>query len=262
MRHGWPILIVFALVSGCATPASREKITQAYELLNSPSPNYAHMTALADGYLTDDPSGDAAADALYIKGRALEEKAQRDASSPQQDFASAYALYAQALQKSPRPALEGLIRTGMGNVLYFQDRYAAAINELLAGYEKLERDDNKAWALYRIGLCHQRLASWDQADSTFAAVTRLYPNTLPAQRAAEHMGARHFFVQVATFSTPQLADATIADLKKLGVNALRYADQSGRGLQYVRIGPMPNYDSAKSARDRVWGKYRDAMIIP
>jgi tetratricopeptide (TPR) repeat protein len=190
MRHGWPILIVFALVAGCAAnPASREKITQAYEQLNSPSPNYGQMTALADEYLAQEPNGDAAADALYIKGRALEEKAQRDASSPQQDFAQAYALYGQALAKSPRPALEGLIRTGMGNVLYFQDRYAAAVNELSAGYEKLERDDNKAWALYRVGLCQQRLGQWDQADGTFAAVARLYPSTVPAQRAAEHMGA-------------------------------------------------------------------------
>jgi TolA-binding protein len=219
------------------------------------------MTAAADEYVAKQPAGSALADALYLRGRALEEKAQRDAASPQKDVADAYNAYTEALAANPRPELEGLIHIGMGNVLYFQDRYAAAINELTSGYEKATRESDKAWALYRVGLCNQRLAKWDEADKFFAAVQQQYPGTAQAQRARDHQGAKAFWVQVATFGSPAAASTAADELKKQGLAAQLFVDTT-RNAQVVRVGPLPTYDAATAMRQRVLGKYRDSIIVP
>lgn len=266
----WPVLntalsplLALLLCAGCANNASRDNLAAAYQQLASPTPDYNQVSQAADAYLAEQPTGPDAADALYLKGRAFEERGQRSAATGATDFSTAYSLYSQALARSPRPALEGLIRTGMGNVLYFQERYAAAINELSAGHEKLEKDWDKAWALYRIGLCNQRLGRWEEADRMFSSVATTYPQvTDAARRAREHQGARAFWVQVAAYTTPQLAENTIADLKKQTLPAARFADPSGKGIQYVRVGPYPTYDAARSTRQRLTTKYPGALILP
>jgi TolA-binding protein len=258
------LTLAAALLGGCAAnnPPPRESLQAAYRELENPTPNYATMIGAADAYLAGQPAGPDAADALYLHGRALEEKGQRDGSSPQKDFSDAAAYYTQAMNKSPRPALEGLIRTGLGNVYYFQDRYANAANELASAVDKLQRDNDKAWALYRIGLCQQRLGQWDAADATFAGVQHAYPTSEQAKRAREHQGARSFWVQVATYASAQQADGAVTDLKKQGLPAQRFAEVGGQNLQLVRVGPFPSYDSAHQTKERVWAKYQTAMIVP
>src|SRR4051794_26293343 len=174
--------VALMLGGGCAAPqpTTKEKLAEAYGQLESPNPDYAGMSAAADAYLKEQPEGPAAADALYLHGRALEEKAQRDAAGAQRGLGGGDKYYSPARTKNPRPQLEALIHVGMGNVLYFQDRYAAAINELASGYAKLERAEDKAWALYRIGLCHQRMGNWEEADRNFAMVQEQFSNTLQA----------------------------------------------------------------------------------
>jgi tetratricopeptide (TPR) repeat protein len=263
-RLGGVLLVIAAVVTlgGCAgQPTAKDRLADAYRQLESPNPDYNEMSAAASAYLQEQPNGAAAAEALYLHGRALEEKARRDPAAPQQDWAEAYNTYSQALTKNPRPGLEGLIRVGMGNVLYFQDRYAAAINELGAGYEKLERDEDKAWALYRIGLCQQRMGNWAEADRLFAGVQAQFPNGDPAQRSREKQGAKGFWVQVATFASPAQADQATAELKRQGLAAQRFQDHA-RNVQYVRVGPLENYTSAVATRQRVAGRYKDAVIIP
>jgi TolA-binding protein len=248
--------------AGCAHgPTPRDNLATAYREFESPNPNYAQIADAADAYLKEQPTGPAAADALYLRGRALEEKGQRDASSPQKDFADAYNYYSQALAQRPRPGLAALIHVGMGNVLYFQDRYSAAIHELTNGLEQLERDPDKAWALYRVGLCYQRLAHWEEADKQFIAVQQRFPNTDQAARAREHQGARAFYVQVATYAAPAQADATTAELKRQGLPAQRFQD-TARNVQYVRVGPMNTYEAAVAAKQKLWGRYRDAVVVP
>ena len=254
------LLAGFFLLSGCGGNGAKEKLGAAYQQLDGPNPNYVEIAGAADAYLKENPTGPAAADALYLHGRALEAKSQRDPASPQRDWADAYSYYTQALAQKPRPALEGLIHVGMGNILYFQDRYGAASSELAAGYEKLERDTDKAWALYRIGLCQQRLGKWQDADRTFVQVQQQFPNSEPALRSRDHQGYNAFWVQVATFPNPQMASAAMTELKKQGLNAQLFVDTT-RNAQVVRVGPL-TYEGALATKQRVLAKYRDALIVP
>ncbi len=251
------------MLSGCASDqAVNEKLNDAYKQLESPRPDYAMMMEAADGYLTAQPNGKGTAEALYLRGRAFEEKSRQDSPSPEQDLTQANIAYTQAMGRSPKPGLEGLIHTGIGNVLYFQNRFAPAINELTAGFEKLERDNDKAWALYRIGLCQQRMGQWEFADRTFSSVQQQFAGTDQSTRAAQHLGARAFWVQVGAFAGAAQADATVTELKKLGLTGSKFADPSRPGVQLVRVGPIANYDAALAVKQRVWAKYQGAMIVP
>ena len=255
-------VIVAIGVIGCAHgPTAKENLATAYKEFDSPNPNYAQVADAADAYLKEQPTGPAAADALYLRGRALEAKGQADTASPQKDFADAYNYYEQALGQKPRPGLAALIHIGMANVLYFQGRYSAAINEFNLGLPQAERDDTRAWALYRIGVCEQRMGQWEDADRQFVAVQQQFPNTPQAQQAREKQGARAFYVQVGSYAGTQQADAAAAELKKQGYPAQRFVDTS-RNVQLVRVGPMPTYEAAAATKQKIWAKYRDAIVVP
>src|SRR4051794_5927809 len=264
MVRGLCVILGATLLAGCAGNAqsAKDRLAGAYGELANPQPNYAEVAAAADQYLMENPNGPAAADALYLRGRAMEEKGQRDPASPAADFADAYNYYSQAASRNPRPALEGLIHAGLGNVLYFQDRYTQSMMELTTSYDRLEKPEDKAWAMYRIALCQQRLGKWDQADRNFALVQQEFPGSVQAQRAREHQGAKAFWVQVGAYASPQQAEAVVADLKKTGLAAARFAEPTGKGTQFVRVGPMPSYEQAQGAKKRVERKYVGAMIYP
>jgi cell division septation protein DedD len=124
----------------------------------------------------------------------------------------------------------------------------------------LKNPETKSWVLYRTGLCHQRLGQFDQADKTFADVQQKYPNTVPAQRAREHAGARGFMLQLATFASPSTAQNTMESLRRDGVNPTAAAD--GRGRTVVRIGPLSSYQQALTLKQRYQDRFADALILP
>lgn len=223
---------------------------------------YNQALADADKVIASGQHGPATAEALYLKGRALEGKnstGELKAAEVTQNLAAARAAYMQALDTVPKQPLDSYIRTSLANVAYFQDDYSTAISQWAAAYDKLDRDDVKAWALYRIGVSQQRIGQYDQADKTFGNVQTTFPNTVPAQRAREHQGARAFYVQLATFSTGQAADTAVASLKQQGVPAAR-ADNGNTSI--VRIGPVSSYSQATYFKQRFADKYPDAIILP
>ena len=224
---------------------------------------YNEAIAKADAaFAAAAPHGEGTPEALYLKGRSFEAKNAAGVTEDQAtaNLQAAREAYIKALGENPRQPLNAYIRTSLGNVAYFQDDYQTAISQLTTAYDNLDRDDLKAWALYRTGLSQQRLAQFEQADKTFAAVQQKHPSSLPAQRAREHVGARAFYVQLATYAQPATADKAVADLKKQGVTATRV--QSPQGNAYLRVGPIASYNQALYTRSRFLSKYPDALIIP
>lgn len=224
---------------------------------------YDDAVARADQVLAAvGPHGAGAAEALYVRGRALEGKNAAGVSDEQAraNLQAAREAYIQALGENPPQPLHAYLRASLGNVAYFQDDYQTAIAQLSAAYDHLDREDLKAWALYRIGLSQQRQAQFAQADQTFAAVQQRHGNTIPAQRARERQGARAFFVQLATFAQPAAADRAAAELRKQGIAATRVAGPEGRA--FLRVGPMASYAHAQSTRRQLLERYPDAVIIP
>lgn len=221
---------------------------------------YDQATAAADRYLKKNPTGNAAAEALYLRGRAIEQKAKAGSADTAAQLEHAKAHYLKALTLSPSATLESYLYTSLGNVSYWLDDYGAAESHWLNAYKRLDRDDLKAWILYRIGLCRQRLGNWANADAAFASVQRQYPGTEAATRAAAHQGARAFNVQVAAFKSTASADRLVSTLRSQKYPAFR--QDKPNSLSLVLVGPCKTFAEANSYRSRLLPQYKDALITP
>ncbi len=264
IRHSFVILVSsFVIVpSGCGGPQphAQEKATLQAASRSIEAQQFDQAIAQADVYLAKIPHGPGSAEALYIKGRGYEGRVAQNIAAAQANLQSARTAYIQALAGNPSPILEPSIHTSLANVAYFQDDYATALAQWTTAYPKLLDDSVRGWVLYRIGICQQRLGEFDRADQTFAQVQNSFRNSVPAQRAREHQGARSFHVQLATFASAASADNAAVKLRIQGVNPVRTMNPQGQ--QQLRIGPIPNYAQATTLKNRFASQYPDALVIP
>ena len=249
-------------LGGCGPqrPQPDDKATLQSGYRSLEAQQYNEAIAAADAYLARVPHGSGSAEALYLKGRGYEGRLAHSQSEAAGNLQSARNAYIQALTLSSSPTLESSIHTSLGNVAYFQDDYPTALGQWTVAYPRLRDSDVRAWVLYRIGICQQRMGSFDRADETFTNVQRTFPNTVPAQRSREHQGARAFYVQLATYSSPGGADKAAAALRAQGVTPVRVMDRQGN--QQVRVGPVPTYMQALNLKGRFTSQYPDAIVIP
>jgi outer membrane protein assembly factor BamD (BamD/ComL family) len=255
------------LVAGCTSntsPQSRQQLNAGYAALDRQDYNAA--IASAEQFLHEHPNGGAGtAEALYLQGRVFEQRSTVEEAEGRQDQAkidlqAARDAYVRGLNQRADPRVMALLHAGVANTAYFQEDYATAMNEWAVAYPNLSPPDAQAWALYRIGICQQRLGRFEQADRNFAAVKQDFPGSVPAKRAAEHIGARAFYVQVGAYADAANADKIAASLQSQGYRAARAAGPGSR--QEVRVGPAFNYADAKTLLARLQPAYKDAMIEP
>lgn len=251
------LAMVFAVV-GCV-PKEDRSLRQGYDALAAQ--DFPRALSLADQQLRESPTGPGAAEAYYLRGRALEQMPTPSRAQSMANLAAARTAYEQALARNPSRTLRTYTRASLGNVAFFQDDYATAANAFSLAYTDLEDANSRAWALYRTGLSLQRLGRFEDADRTFAEVRRRYPDTTQARRAAEVAGARAFHLRIATYSTPGAAERATADLRRQGfrgIDTIRVAS----GSLVLRIGPYPTYTSARAAQAQLASRFPDAMIMP
>ncbi|MGE5609375.1 MAG: SPOR domain-containing protein [Bacillota bacterium] len=249
---------VTAVAGGCHSAANAE-LDKGYAALEQNQ--YNEAMAAADRYLQQNPTGNGTANAMYLRGRAIEQRVKRTDAEASANLQDAKAHYLKALQLSPGRTLEAFINTSLGNVCYWLNDYASAANYWRAAYNGLENNTLQSWVLYRIGLCQQRLGQWGEADRTFAAVQQGFGGTEAAARARTHQGYRAFYVQVAAFQSATSAERLMGSLRAQGLPTFRQ-ERPERKLQVVLVGPMKTYADATAAKDRLRGQYRDAMVMP
>jgi TolA-binding protein len=266
--HGgrsWQTVLVSVLSAllagglGCANQKDTQNLQEGFQALDFK--NYERAITAADDYLAKHPTGDGAAEAAYLRGRAFEQRVKVSEAEATANLREAKASYEKALTLMPSKQLEGFVRASLGNVSYWLNDFGAAEVNWRDAYEKLEPGDLRVWVLYRTGLSQQRLGKWEAADETFAQVEREYPGSEPAARSAAHRGARAFYVQVAAFSSPQPAEKLAQTLRSQGYPAGRY-EKKEKGLQLVMAGPLKRYEEAVAMKNRLGGIYRDAVIVP
>jgi TolA-binding protein len=251
-------VMALLLIAGCGDNSARQELTEGYSSLDAQQ--YDQAISQADAFLQHTPAGPGSAEALYLKGRALEQKPASSVSESRANLQSAREAYIDALQRNPSPQLEAYIHTSLANVAYSQDDYAVAATEWTIAYGKLDDPGIKSWVLYRIGLCRQRMGQFADADKVFTSVQENYPNTPAAQRSLEHQGVRGFSVQMATFATGSTADSAVLTLRSQGVLASKKLDNRGRSV--VMVGPLPSYQQAESIKVRYASTYPNAIILP
>lgn len=264
MGH-WPkILVISSLaiwIAGCAwQPAEREKATLQAGYGSLEARQYEQAIAQADAYLARVPHGRGSAEALYLKGRGYEGRVAHSQAEAKANLEAARKAYIAALWLNPPRKLDGIIRASLANVAYFQNDYRTAMAQWATAYDMLEDRAVQAWALYRIGICQQRLGEFDRADRTFEQVQDRFGGSIPAQRARERHGMRGFYLQVATFSSPSDTNRAVEGLRSQGLKTV--CVRAPNGYQKVRIGPLASYQQALGLKSRFSREYPDAMVIP
>jgi len=251
------LIIIAGLLAGCPDP-SQQTLRRGYDALEAKE--YQEAITRADEYLQQKPTGPGSAEALYLRGRGYEEKTAANPNEAAANLQAARAAYVDALKMGPPKLLEAYVRTSLANVAYFQDDFPVALQQWTNAYESLDRDDVRAWVLYRIGLSQQRLGQFDSADRTFGKVQQTFPDTTPAVRSREHVGLRAFYVQVGVYSSASSADKASARIRQAGAVPARFVDTRNR--QVVRAGPFSSYADARAIRGRLLGAFPDAIIVP
>jgi tetratricopeptide (TPR) repeat protein len=249
---------VLALAAGCQ-PSRPPALVDGYAALKASQ--FDRALTLADQQIAKTPSGPSAAEAFYLRGRALEQRPASTASESASRWAQARTAYQQCLAQSPPPQLRAYALASLGNVAFFQDDYATAAESFRQAYSNLDSSDSRAWALYRAGLSYQRLGRFADADRFFDEVVRRYPNTLQARRASENRGQRAFFIRLASFSSESRANQAAADLRRQGFSGISIVRDS-RGTFLVRVGPYSSYNAAQSGRLQALSRFPDALIMP
>lgn len=269
MRNArWILLTAALLFCGCAanpqTTENRKTLQAGYQALESG--DYDTAMAQSEQFLRDNPTaGRGTPEAMYLQGRVLEHRAEAaDAagheSEARANLQDARLTYVHGLELNPPPKVAALLHAGVANTAYFQEDYFVAMREWSAALPGLSQPDAKAWVLYRLGLCQQRLGRFEEADRSFAEVRKQFPHTEPAQRAAAHEGAKAFYVALGSWADAKGADAVVNALHAQGFSATESTHPNGRHA--VRVGPANNYDQAKALRARLLGAYPAAAIEP
>lgn len=244
-------------LAGCGSSKHAEDLSTGFAAVDQQQ--YDLALQKADRYLQENPTGSNSAEAMYLRGRALEQRPKPNDATANSDLRQARAAYEQALGLSPAPKTQSYIQAALGNVCYWLGDYVQAERNWEAAYNSLQEGELKAWVLYRIGLCQQRQGNWTAADRTFGLVRQQWPGSVQAQRSAAHQGWRNFSVQVAAFQSPASADKMVHELRLQGFSASR---QSKGNLQVVIVGPASNYSQALALRAKLLREHRDAMIVP
>jgi tetratricopeptide (TPR) repeat protein len=258
------LVVVSLIAAGCAAGCAADGTTKAnleagFAALESKQ--FDEAIGRADEQLARTPRGPVSAEALYLKGRAIEQRVKPDNAAARADLEQARHHYLDALQQAPPRPLDAYIKTSLANIDYAQDDYASALRGWSAVYPELENDDVKSWVHYRIGLCQQRLGQFAAADRTYAAVLESYPNTIPAQRARQHMGKHSFAVQLTRpLTDPKAAERVMQQARREGAMPTRLVDPNGNHI--VTVGPTSTYAQALQLKARFAGSYPDAMIVP
>jgi tetratricopeptide (TPR) repeat protein len=252
-------LLIAITAIGCGPDQKAKKdLEESYLALESGRGDDAIMHAQ---YLLDrSPTGPGTAEALYVQGQAYEKRVASSQQEARANLQTAEHFYSEAFAHQPSRQLEAYLHSALANVSYFQDDYVTALREWTTAYESLEDKDVKSWVLYRVGLCHQRMGNFNEADQILVAVQEKYPDTIPAQRAKEKYGAKAFSVQLATFANATAADGVINSLRQDGTSAARRSDPKGHVVVFV--GPVSSYQQALSLKARYATKYPDAVIVP
>jgi tetratricopeptide (TPR) repeat protein len=251
---------MLALAACGADPARVAQLQTASDDISQRQ--YDQAMANANAVANADPTGPTAAEAFYLRGRAEEERTKPDAAASARDLNDARADYVHALSLSPSKELEGRIHAGIANVAYFQDDYSGAADEWGKAYALLNDQDWKSWALYRQGLSQQRLGLFSQADTIFDQVQAQFPNTPPAQRAAEHRGVHEFWVQLGAYSRGDDAGRAFQKAQAAGIQAQRDSEPSDNGLILLRVGPYSNYIAAQQTKASIAGSFPEALVTP
>ena len=250
-----------------AAPTPKEQLTVAYRDLDQRQYDSAYVKA--DAVLRKQPAGPGSAEALYLQGRVAEAKAEQAGtagqsrrrpapSSPRRRTFTCGPCRCRRCRRS-----RALCRCGLANAAFYLDDYQTAVREWGLAFPLVERPEDKAWVLFRVGLCQQRLGWFEMADRSFARLPAGIPRLRARRpRPRRAVGQRSFYLPGRRLLVaPKTPTAEVTRIRARRLAATRGNDPT-TGRQIVRVGPFPTYVEARAAQAQLARAYPDAIVIP
>lgn len=251
------VLAWMAAMGGGCNPHQQLLRAGASALKNE---EYDQTILLANDALEEKLTKEEAAEALYLRGRAFEQRPVTSQGQLDANMQAARSSYVEALKRGPSKELSTYIHASLGKVAFFQDDFGTASQQLWLAYGELKDKNLKAASLYYMGKSQQRSGQFGAADQTFATLTQRFGGTEWAKKAAASRGVRAFYVQLGVYSTAKATEPMVAAMQQRGIQAARAIDDKGRYL--LKAGPFGTYAQAKHARQRLQDLFKDAFVTP
>jgi tetratricopeptide (TPR) repeat protein len=261
MRNGWRAWMVgglAALMLGGCIDSNQQQIKPYLEAGEVALGGKRYDAAVADANdaLKIAPN----AQALYLRGRAEEDRPKLDENVANFDWSAARADYQAALDLQPGQPLKADCQAGLANLAFDQGNYEVALTQWASAVDHLDQPQDKAWALYRMGECQQRLGRYQDADQTFQRVVKDYSDQEVATLARQRIGVHGFYVQIGAYDKVPDAQAAMRKAQAAGFSCQEFAQ--GNGLLAVRGGPYTTYRQAEQAKASVASGFPGAIIGP
>jgi TolA-binding protein len=207
---------------------------------------YDQALDLAGQFLTAFANNSLAPDARYIVAECQIQK---------KDYAQAETLYRTLLEGVAEHPEKNLWQIRLGLAIYLQKKYQAAIDTLLPIAPQLTSPDQKAEALYLIGLSHFQLNQFNDAATQLQAAMAAHSAWRQADETLLYLArAQHKLGQI-----DQALVTLDALLKNYPATAL--ADQVYYHLGEYRYA-ADQYAEAAAAYDQVIQKYAQSTYLP
>lgn len=203
---------------------------------------------------TRDPS--ATADALYIRGMSRAKLERR---------AEAYGDLRQAVARAGDVEVKWRANLMLGTLYYEDGNWAAAAQALISATANMPAVPPQDTALYRLGLCHERLGRWTEARYAYQKIVNQFSSGKLAQDARRRLdaNANAYSIQCGAFGKPENANSRAADLQRKGFAAsVRRETRGGGALHVVYVGRYANYDEAQRQLGLVRQHVPDAVLWP
>ncbi len=247
-------LLLVALLSGCGqeiSPHQQQELASGTEAYNAG--NYSQVIRHANAVLQETRSGQAAAQAWYLRGMARYEQDQLQAA--REDLQ-------QALDEAHEASLMVKAADALGEIAYRQDDLTAAAGYFQTVLERGEPTQPPAdHAHYRLGSIYQRQSQWEQADLHFQRLIYHFPDSELAELASQRSGARHWTIQAGSFTE---RDNAMSASKLFPITGPRpFVEPVIRGTDRVyllMVGKWTRYDQAAAALPAVRDVKPDAFL--
>lgn len=254
--RGRLIIKVFlvTLLCGCGqeiSPHLQQELASGTQAYNAG--NYGEVIRHANAVLQETHSGQAAAQAWYLRGMARYEQDQLQAAREDLE---------QALEEADEASLSVKAADALGEIAYRDDDLPTAAGYFQTVLDRGEPTEPPAdHAHYRLGSIYQRQSQWEQADLHFQRLIYHFPDSDLAELASQRSGARHWTIQAGSFTE---RDNAMSASKLFPITGPQpFVEPFIRDSQRVyllMVGKWTRYDQAAAALPAVRDVKPDAFL--
>lgn len=249
-------LMAVVLLGGCQTLSERQRLLLADGERAYNQQRYATSVQHLSRFLAEAGQVPETARAYYVRGMSQALLGRRIEAYADLDRAA----------RQPQDADIAWRASAAQGVLFFEDenwaRAAECLGRAVATMPQVAPLDA---LLFRLGLCHERMGRWLDAQQPYQRIVTQFPTGRYASQAERRISlqAGHFAVQAGVFSEPSHAERVVTELRADGLPAfVRREARDGATYNVVIVGRYDSYDEATRMLARVRGYVPGAQLWP